>query len=336
MGDRVALLSVASAPEAQEDNEIYEEGFSSSSAVPLSVGQVSRDHSSRERFGTCRNCHEDAPRCDLIAPCHCSGSIKWVHRSCLDEWRAVSPNAASFSRCDVCNAEYKMELKTTGMDCSTCKFAFLISRDFLIFLVLLNGLTTLFSVLVWLIDGERLRDKLYEYVGVPEPPHLVTDWLAGWAVLLFFLGLFGIFASIMKLCNCLCCGEPTKPTYDSYNYGFGGYYFYMCWMPYPIDYGGHYHHHGWYGGCGNCGNCNCNCHGGNCSSGDVKGGGDGLIVLLLVVVLLIIIIGLVVGIFLIILFGMRVVGKHIHVLRTRERAGQWIVCDLADAECGIN
>ena len=97
----------------------------------------------------------------------------------------------------------------------------------------------------------------------------------------------------MKLCNCLCCGEPTKPTYDSYNYGmslflcpkherltnvagFGGYYFYMCWMPYPIDYGGHYHHHGWYGGCGNCGNCgncNCNCHGGNCSSGDVKGGG---------------------------------------------------------------
>ena len=34
------------------------------------------------------------------------------------------------------------------------------------------------------VDGERLRDKLYEYVGVPEPPHLVTDWLAGIYLLL--------------------------------------------------------------------------------------------------------------------------------------------------------
>jgi E3 ubiquitin-protein ligase DOA10 len=34
----------------------------------------------------CRNCH-DTDGDDFIAPCNCKGSIKFVHRKCLDEWR---------------------------------------------------------------------------------------------------------------------------------------------------------------------------------------------------------------------------------------------------------
>jgi len=26
---------------------------------------------------------------DLIAPCHCKGTQKYVHRSCLDNWRST-------------------------------------------------------------------------------------------------------------------------------------------------------------------------------------------------------------------------------------------------------
>jgi len=46
----------------------------------------------------CRNCHESIPIDQLIAPCACAGSVRWVHKSCLDTWRSVSPNPESFSR----------------------------------------------------------------------------------------------------------------------------------------------------------------------------------------------------------------------------------------------
>ncbi|XP_056167800.1 uncharacterized protein LOC115681745 isoform X2 [Syzygium oleosum] len=47
---------------------------------------------------TCCLVHTDQPQCriclenggeDLIAPCHCKGTQKYVHRSCLDNWRAT-------------------------------------------------------------------------------------------------------------------------------------------------------------------------------------------------------------------------------------------------------
>eukprot|EP01088_Endostelium_zonatum_P004330 TRINITY_DN15559_c0_g1_i2.p1 TRINITY_DN15559_c0_g1~~TRINITY_DN15559_c0_g1_i2.p1 ORF type:complete len:111 (+),score=24.77 TRINITY_DN15559_c0_g1_i2:39-371(+) len=57
----------------------------------------------------CRNCHDSDPIGDLIAPCRCNGSIKWVHRECLNQWRAVSPDPKSFSICDVCHTTYQLE-----------------------------------------------------------------------------------------------------------------------------------------------------------------------------------------------------------------------------------
>lgn len=33
---------------------------------------------------------------DLIAPCHCKGTQKYVHRSCLDNWRSTKVNSFSF------------------------------------------------------------------------------------------------------------------------------------------------------------------------------------------------------------------------------------------------
>ncbi|KAL3579587.1 hypothetical protein D5086_021091 [Populus alba] len=47
---------------------------------------------------TCHLVNPDQPQCricldnegeDLIAPCHCKGTQKYVHRSCLDNWRST-------------------------------------------------------------------------------------------------------------------------------------------------------------------------------------------------------------------------------------------------------
>ena len=37
----------------------------------------------------------------LIAPCQCRGGSQWVHRGCLDEWRATRSDRA-FSSCTEC------------------------------------------------------------------------------------------------------------------------------------------------------------------------------------------------------------------------------------------
>ena len=50
----------------------------------------------------CRYCLEGGG--DLISPCACSGTNKYVHRECLDRWRATNPQYATM--CRECNTPY--------------------------------------------------------------------------------------------------------------------------------------------------------------------------------------------------------------------------------------
>lgn len=48
---------------------------------------------------------------ELIAPCECRGTMRFVHRDCLNQWRTASPRSDSFTRCEQCFAPY--EFKST-------------------------------------------------------------------------------------------------------------------------------------------------------------------------------------------------------------------------------
>ena len=39
---------------------------------------------------------------DVLSPCRCAGSIKWVHRDCLNDWISSSENVDHKKCCDVC------------------------------------------------------------------------------------------------------------------------------------------------------------------------------------------------------------------------------------------
>lgn len=43
---------------------------------------------------------------ELIAPCECKGTMRFVHRGCLNQWRTASPRSDSFTRCEQCFASY--------------------------------------------------------------------------------------------------------------------------------------------------------------------------------------------------------------------------------------
>ena len=52
----------------------------------------------------CRICHEPDEVHNLISPCACSGSVRYVHASCLHEWRQMS--VTNLAYCNVCGVRY--------------------------------------------------------------------------------------------------------------------------------------------------------------------------------------------------------------------------------------
>ena len=54
----------------------------------------------------CRICFEDASLNELISPCLCDGTSRYVHILCLDQWRQTGGRA--FIQCSECNFKYKL------------------------------------------------------------------------------------------------------------------------------------------------------------------------------------------------------------------------------------
>ncbi len=50
---------------------------------------------------------DDSDEPNMISPCKCRGSLKWVHIECLNLWRTQSQQ--SFYKCPTCQYEYRVE-----------------------------------------------------------------------------------------------------------------------------------------------------------------------------------------------------------------------------------
>ncbi len=55
---------------------------------------------------TCRICFDSEPINQLIKPCDCDGSSKFVHRQCLKKWIRLASNREAANRCMECRKEY--------------------------------------------------------------------------------------------------------------------------------------------------------------------------------------------------------------------------------------
>lgn len=64
---------------------------------------------------------EDSPACriclececddgdELLAPCLCRGTAKYVHRQCLDQWRISGFDPKTVTHCGTCKAQFKLQ-----------------------------------------------------------------------------------------------------------------------------------------------------------------------------------------------------------------------------------
>jgi len=148
---------------------------------------------------SCRICFDDGD--DLIAPCRCSGTSKWIHRSCLNHWRVSGTNPRALTHCCECNFQYELELHRKYSEHAEERRnqflrAILKQSVYVYFgvqlcIVLLGMLVKLCDpddVLVKFLPFERIA-KVYGYF--PSLQHYaLTYYVAG---LIVFMVLFGIF-----------------------------------------------------------------------------------------------------------------------------------------------
>ena len=78
-----------------EDSETLAE---SSAVSTVSIGEM------------CKICHCGVEaNASLIAPCYCSGSLKYVHQECLQRWIKSS----DIKRCELCKYPFAMQAKVS-------------------------------------------------------------------------------------------------------------------------------------------------------------------------------------------------------------------------------
>lgn len=57
----------------------------------------------------CRFCLDDAKEEELLTPCKCEGTARFVHEACLRQWQVEAPSFANASVCQVCRTEFSIK-----------------------------------------------------------------------------------------------------------------------------------------------------------------------------------------------------------------------------------
>ncbi|XP_022619248.1 E3 ubiquitin-protein ligase MARCH8 isoform X3 [Seriola dumerili] len=90
---------------ASRSSNISKAGSPTSVNAPCSFSRTSVSPSSQD---ICRICHcEGDDESPLITPCHCTGSLRFVHQACLQQWIKSSDTRC----CELCKYEFIMETK---------------------------------------------------------------------------------------------------------------------------------------------------------------------------------------------------------------------------------
>ena len=116
------------------------------------INNISRNNSSEPR---CKICFEtdNGEMGELISPCACNGSVKYVHRDCLNLWRFTNINPISKTNCEICKKPYliKKSFKT-----ETCIFNVYKTPPLFIlgYCFLYNTMSLLLAFIFYIADKE--------------------------------------------------------------------------------------------------------------------------------------------------------------------------------------
>ncbi|XP_043092255.1 E3 ubiquitin-protein ligase MARCHF1 isoform X2 [Puntigrus tetrazona] len=74
--------------------------------IPANQNGAAQQACTDDELEVCRICHcEGDEECPLITPCHCTGSLRFVHQGCLHQWIKSSDTRC----CELCKYDFIME-----------------------------------------------------------------------------------------------------------------------------------------------------------------------------------------------------------------------------------
>jgi len=151
----------------------------------------------------CRYCFSDDNVSDMVSPCRCKGSVKYVHKKCLKEWFAkknykmVLPGSfRQFDHsCEICHTKYKLSFKKIIPKSTLYKDLFLY-----IFTVTIILLSTYIGIGLILEQSENTENLFTEWGN-----HLENIICNGFIMTHIILGIFYmIMGLIFVFENCRC------------------------------------------------------------------------------------------------------------------------------------
>eukprot|EP00823_Brevimastigomonas_motovehiculus_P009205 TRINITY_DN886_c0_g1_i1.p1 TRINITY_DN886_c0_g1~~TRINITY_DN886_c0_g1_i1.p1 ORF type:complete len:322 (-),score=42.39 TRINITY_DN886_c0_g1_i1:258-1223(-) len=245
----------------------------------------------------CRICLDMANEQDMIAPCNCRGSAKYVHRSCLDSWRATDPTGEAFTTCSVCKYTYRVRLEGTSESeeqWRRFRYYSFVFRDIFCAVLIIQAIIFALAFFTKACDSDsRALRNLF-----PDSwADLGVYYLCGLILFLAVVGLIGTCAYCMGSFN-----DPSPTMYHDPCFC----YCYTC----P----GHH-------------DCDCNCAGGGGNDKDCAA-------VMLVIVVILAVVGIFISIALGIAYVNRVLARHMHILWMKEAAKKWVIVDLEKEPAG--
>lgn len=225
---------------------------------------------------------------ELISPCRCKGSQQFVHRSCLDQWRAVKEGTA-FSHCTTCKAQFHLLVDLLEDDLGLrMKFWLFVSRDVFLIFAAIQAVIVSFAGVAFLLDRDgKFRNRFADWMLSKHP--LPFYYCVG--VVLFFalVGLVGL------LSHCLSCNyRDNDPS---------------C-LPEPeCSYG--------------CLDCEISRSGSGSGDDD-----DWVCVVIVVVVLVFALLGIFYGFIAATMAFQKIMQRHYHILKKKELTKVYVVVDL--------
>lgn len=111
----------------------------------------------------CRICYETTNQEDMLYPCLCKGTSKYIHRSCLNQWRSLSTNPTASTHCTECKFEYRTQ-ELAPIEKQNCKkLGIFMAKNTFIFFILNNLVIILFSYLLQAMDTKKKLRNLISH-----------------------------------------------------------------------------------------------------------------------------------------------------------------------------
>jgi hypothetical protein len=166
--------------------------------VDILVDDISSDKP-EEDIKMCRIClnYDDL---EYISPCLCKGTMKYVHRECLNEWRN-SENKLALNNCTEC--KFKYEYKSTEGWEKLCRIA---QIKYICYSIIMNELSAIiFTLIIKIIDQEYiLSHKLH---GIWFPFYHIIGWCAYVTTVGSIIAIVATMSDphiCRRICCCIC------------------------------------------------------------------------------------------------------------------------------------